>query len=413
MPTIVLRRDVLVNDAGTSILTNDSGTQIIFSNLVEIEVGLAPLRRSDHMLIVYEQSLNPFILYDLPALLSLNYEVELNATTPLIFSVPGTDVRASFIQRDHFVEVRRYNGEEWRTQATFMVKLIEKIRETGEEGESTETYLFGCLSLEDLLAGRVVDPDDDPLEANGYSTKSGYTETVMHSYVREQLGAGASDERQIPFFAQSTDKGRGRSVGFRERHSNLLELLQRMTEPFGVDFRVLLKNSNQLVFTTDIYGRNRSKSNDSTSFFAFSENRGNLANAKLSQDYRETKNFAYILGPGEGDNRIVLNRNTNDVYATPFARREFVVDAGNTEAGSSLEALTEGDKALNDERPRVEFTFDLVQNNISQYEVNWFLGDVVTVIYGDFQQDLRIMKVAIQVQSTDEQITPTLREMLT
>lgn len=412
MPTVILRRDVLTNDSLLVVLTNDNNTQAIESQVLAVEVGQAPPNPSRHELLIYDHDLSPFIYFDLPALLSLNYEVALNAVTPCVFSVPATDIRATFIQRDHFVEVRRYNGTEWHSQAAYMIKLIEKIRESGDEGESTETYVFGCLSIEDLLAGRVVDPSDDPNAANGYSTKGGYAETIMHAYVYEQIGAGASSARQVPYFTQSTNLARGRSVGFRERLSNLLELLQRMTEPFGVDFRVLLKNK-QLVFTTDIYGHNRSKTADSTSYFVFSEYRGNLANAKLSEDYRDTKNFAYVLGPGEGDNRLILERSSNDIYATPYSRREFVVDAGNTEPGSSLEALTEGDRAINENRPKLEFTFDLVQNNISRYEVNWFLGDIVTVLWEDFEQDMRIMQVAITVNQTVENITPTLREIMT
>ena len=411
MTSVTLSRNVLASDTLLVVLTNDANTQAITTNEVTIETGEAPPNPAIHVLIMYDHTLQPYAYFDMPALLSLNYEVALNAVSPCVFSLPANDTRATLIERDHFVEVRRYNGEAWRSQSTYMIKLIEKIRESGDEGESTETYLFGGLSLEDLLVARLVDPASDPLVANGYSTKSGYAESVMHAYVFEQLGAGASTTRQIPYFAQSPDRGRGRLVGFRERLSILLELLQRMTEPFGVDFRVLLKNG-QLVFTTEIFGSTRTKTADSTNYFVFSENRGNLANAKLSHDDRETKNYAYILGPGEGENRLILERPSNDIYATPFARREFVVDAGNTEAGSSLEALTEGDRQLNEARTKLEFTFDLVQNNISRYEVNWFLGDFVTVVWEDFEQDLRIMQVSVTIADTIESITPTLREIV-
>lgn len=410
MTEVVIRRSVLVDGLG-QVLSNTPLTEAIESQVVSFEVGVNTYTPPRYLVYLYNHDLELQSIFDLPALLSLNFEVELSTVTPCVFSIPATDARAALIERDWFAEIWRFNGELWLSQCTYMIKLIERIREQSENAETIETFVFGGLSLEDLLAGRIVDPNDDPNEAGGYSTKSGFAESVMHEYVKEQVGEYASAIRQVPNFTQSYNYNRGRVTGYRERHSVLLELLRRMTEPFGIDFRVLLLNQH-ITFTTDVFGINQSKSADSSSFFVFSERRGNLANAKISRDYRETKNYAYILGPGEGENRTILNASTSDAILTPYSRREFVVDAGNTEAGSSLEALTEGEQELNDQKPHVEFTFDLVQNNISRYDIHWRLGDIVTVIFQDFEQDLRVMKIAVSIDQTVENITPTLRELI-
>lgn len=119
-----------------------------------------------------------------------------------------------------------------------------------------------------------------------------------------------------------------------------------------------------------------------------------------------------MLGPGEAENRLVYRRdNTVDVSATPFSRREFVVDAGSTEPGSSLEALTKADEELFEKRPKIRMDFTLVQSTThSRYQLDWYLGDYATVEYRGREQDVRITKVTIGVRGAVETIGVTVEE---
>src|SRR5687768_5245196 len=115
----------------------------------------------------------------------LVYSKVLNNIGALAMTLPEGHDWSSIFVLDSLIEVARTSPltGTLQTEETYLTRLTHRFREGDEE-----LYVVGGLSLNHLLARRVIDPDDDPLAAGGYSTKAGPADDVMRAYAREQCG---------------------------------------------------------------------------------------------------------------------------------------------------------------------------------------------------------------------------------
>lgn len=347
-----------------------------------------------YMLEVLDTTLTRTALLTPKALFKFQMDIELNAVSAMAFTVRA-DLDVT-IDRDYFINV-------WRgdvLQRSFLV--VKKVYYY----DGPEYLTVGCASLEVLLSRRIIYPSDDPSAAGGYSTKAGYAESVMHAYVDDQC-ISASTTRVIPSLTLGDNWARGGDdTGIRARHENLLELLQTIAKKSQVDFSLLLLEG-VIYFLTDIYGRARTADGDNANFYMVSVERGNMINPQLELNYRDTKNFCFALGVGEGEFRDILEVSTTDTQETPYSRSEFVTEAGNAEVGSNLEVLTQADAALMENRPKRSIAYELPAGI---YLTDLILGDRVSVRYRDFNGSARLTKISVEFTQGLEKITPTLEE---
>src|SRR5688572_10089559 len=143
----------------------------------------------------------PLIVLDPTAFYTMRYNRELNGVGKLVITLPATDMLVELFDTrnylDNFIEVFRTdpaNGE-LALEEVYMLRLNHLFREGNEE-----RLVIGALSLNHLLMRRIVDPEDDPLSVDGYSSKEGPADSVMREYVIEQCGTSASVDRRYPNF---------------------------------------------------------------------------------------------------------------------------------------------------------------------------------------------------------------------
>jgi hypothetical protein len=282
-----------------------------------------------------------------------------------------------------------------------------------EEGE--EWIVIGGMSLNHLLTRRIIDPDDDPLVAGGYTTKAGLADQVIAQYVDEQLGPSASVARQIPNLTIKPPLNVGKPLGARLQHEKLWNEVKRMAIQGGVDIYSERTTGSSMQFAVEPIGQDKSYTTNfpGSAWVGFSLKRGNTESYEYKLDRSEDLNFAYALGPGNVGDRIILKVPGQGVTDSPFNRTEFIQDARSIEKGDTLGLLSEAQGALAEKRYLEEYSFNpIIGAPGSEYHLDWNLGDKVSAILDSdivVQEiiDLRIVEIEINVNEGEETINVT------
>lgn len=289
---------------------------------------------------------------------------------------------------------------------TYLTRLTHRYREGDQE-----RFVVGALSLNHLLARRIVDPADDPLAAGGYSTKAGPADDILVAYANEQCGASASAIRQFPNFSVAVSTSVGSTAGRRLRYENLLEVFQDVCNQSNVDFIVSRLSASNLRLTVLPIGtdKTRSRNYPLAPFVELNPNRGNLSDPSMLLDRKKEQNYVYALGQGPGENRILTKLQGEGNNDSPYNRIEFTADIRTAERGDSQTIITGARAALYDKNPKLEFTFKPTgaePGNI--YRLDWDVGDTVTCAWDDVALDLRVREVEITLDDSGETISPRL-----
>lgn len=332
----------------------------------------------------------------------------LNDVGIFAMTLPSDPDWPSIFTIDALIDVERSSPltGQLEVEDTYLTRLLHRFRD-GEE----ERFVVGGLSLNHLLARRLVDPADDPLAAGGYSTKAGPADDILISYADEQCGPGASAVRQFPNFTIAASTSVGAGAGRRLRYENLLEVFQEVANQSNVDFVITRIVDNALRLTVLPIGtdRTRSRNYPFAPFVELNPLRGNLSDPSLLLDRKSEQNYVYALGQGPGENRIVFKLQGAGNYDSPYNRIEFTTDIRSAERGDSQTILTSAQIALFEKQPKNEFTFKPTGTEPGNvYRVDWNIGDLVTAVWDDEIIDLRIREVEISLDSSGETITPKL-----
>ncbi|MEO8608916.1 MAG: hypothetical protein ABI690_13575 [Chloroflexota bacterium] len=344
-------------------------------------------------------------IYDGAALYDLRYNRALNDIGALALTLPSRTEMPSVFSLDSLVEVSRTSPLTGKLQVedTYLTRLTHRFREGNEE-----RFVVGALSLNHLLARRVIDPADDPLSAGGYSTKAGPADLVLRAYAREQIGDLASAGRSISTFNVGPVLTVGSGVGKRSRYENLFEVFQELAKQGGVDFVVSRIIGNTFRLTIQPMGGNltRSVNYPFAPFVMFNPSRANLPNASLLYDRKKEANFCYALGQGQGDSRILTKLQGATLYDSILNRIEFAQDIRLAERGQTSQLLTGARDALREKQPQREFTFQPTGNQPgATYRLDFDLGDRVTAAWDTEEVNLRVTDVELGIDSGGETIS--------
>lgn len=292
---------------------------------------------------------------------------------------------------------------------TYLCRLTQRFVDDG-----AEQFAVGGLHLNHLFDRRIIDPADDPAAAGGYSTKAGAADNVIRAYVREQMGDLASTDRNLPNFTVSPVPGTGHPVGARKRYDNLLATLQELSAKGDMDFVMQHLSSNVLYCNVAVMGTDKTRGTNYPLFpyVGLAPERGNLEAPSLTLDRKEEGNVVYMLGEGNRENRSLFVMSGSGAADSPYNRIEFTKNAQNSDKKSPLELVTDAFSALRDSQPTTEFTFKPVTTAAgSIYQLDWILGDKVTVSWGAFEQDVRITGVNVRLDSEGEDIEVTIKDV--
>lgn len=343
-------------------------------------------------------------IFDGPSMYSMRYSRALNGIGAIVMELPSESDLSTLFMLDAFIDVARRHpvSGQLLTDETFFARLTHRFR-TGDE----ERFIVGGLSLNHLIARRVIDPADDPAAAGGFSTKSGAADTVMLAYANEQMVTSTNTLRRFPGLTTNISSGVGSSVGARERYTSLLELLQNLARRGNVDFVIERVSGVTLRLTVAPIGTDKTQTTNYpfAPFVMLNPLRGNLTNPSLEIDRRDEANFVYALGQGQGEARKVLAVAGTGISDSPFNRVEFVKDARNIERSDSLGLLTEAQGMLLEKQPVREFTYESTGSEPgATYKKDFDIGDRITAAWDSQQEDLRIVGVELSISEEGEQI---------
>ncbi len=351
-------------------------------------------------------------VYDQTSLIAMRYSRKINDVGALSLSVAGNQANYDTFPLDALIDVRRTNPVTGvlETEATYFARMRQRYIENNEE-----RLAIGGVALNHLLLRRVVNPAADPLAAGGYSTKGGPADTVIEGYVREQAADLASVDRAFPNFTVASSAGIGANAGARARFENLLELIQSLANQGGVDFSIRRTTGAAMEMTIGIEGTDKTRTTNEPlqlAWVGLNPNRGNLSSPVLTEDRTPEQNFVIVLSQGTGRGRQRLSVWDIGINDSPFNRIEYVLDGRNIQRGDTLSMYTEGTGDLLKKRIQLKFDYKPTGGEPGNiYNVDWTLGDKITVLWDSAQKDVRVMSIEIQIDENGETITPTVENI--
>lgn len=338
----------------------------------------------------------------------VKYSRVLNDVGVFAMTLPSDPDWPAIFTVDALIDIERSSPLTGQLQIedTYLTRLLHRFR-SGDE----EKFIVGGLSLNHLLARRIVDPEDDPTAAGGYSTKAGPADDILFAYAEEQCGSIASAIRQFPNFEVGITSSLGLPAGRRLRYENLLEVFQDVANQSNVDFVIarLTANLLRLIIAPIGSDKTRTRNYPGSPFVELNPNRGNLSDPSLMLDRKAEQNYVYALAQGPGENRIVYKLQGDGTSDSPYNRIEFTTDIRQAERGDTATIVTQARSALFENQAKKEFSFKPTgaePGNI--YRLDWDIGDVLTCSWDDEVLDLRVREVEITLDSNGENIVPTL-----
>lgn len=347
-------------------------------------------------------------IFDPQSFYDLRYNRALNDVGALVMTFPFMSNLPALFAKDNFVEVTRTDPVtgQLEVEETYFTRLTHRFREGNEE-----RYIVGGMSLNHLLARRVIDPADDPAGAGGYSTKAGAADTIMRAFAREQMADLASVDRRFPNLIVDLVPGTGVNTGKRARYDNLLKAFQEMASQGQTDFIIHRTTDNNLVLTILPIGQNKTRSANYPfhPFVQFDPNRGNLSNPSLVIDAKQEQNFCYALGQGQGDTRILSKVPGETLGDSPYNRIEFTEDVRQSDRSNAFYLLTAARASLQENQAARDFTFEPIpEASGTIYNQDWTLGDKITATWDEESVDLRVTDVEINIDDQGESIKAKL-----
>lgn len=276
----------------------------------------------------------------------------------------------------------------------------------------------------DLLARRVVAYTDP--EANW--TKSAYADDMIKAVVRENMGALSTDPwysrgRAYPaaHFSVAPDEGRGKSVKLSFQFRNVLAVLQEIADTSAwpasdtdaaattVWFDLDYVGPAKFLFRTWVPLRGVDRTGrQSIAPLIFTKEAGNLAAPVLLFDYSTEQNIIYGLGPGAGEARTVDPENDQvRSHLSIWNLREGIAPAG--EAETTNEIGWRAFVRMQEDRPRVVFSGDLMDTPQTRFGVDWGYGDIVTIRHAGMDFYGRIDSFNVHSGPEGEQIRAGVR----
>lgn len=196
---------------------------------------------------------------------------------------------------------------------------VEKVSYSGGSGAGTLT-VSGRMA-ESLLADRIIPRG---------TVVSGTLCAALEAVVTANAGEGAA-ERAIPHLTVQAaetlldENGVPYTVEDRPYGKQLDEWLYETLGTFGASYRILPDyDTGNLVFS--IYrGCDRTQAQEENSFAVFSASFSSSGTFDFLSDNSDMRNFAYIVGEGEGDARVAVTLDLR--HDTEEALRELYIDA--------------------------------------------------------------------------------------
>lgn len=332
------------------------------------------------------------------------------------FVISGGDKRRTLFELDGQIEIWRSYPEygiDWYVEWEGFCRT--PYRYTDNDGQ--KFYGIYAVGYLDLLARRVI----AAYAGTDRAKKSGLGDVVIHDYVYENAGAGASiaagrllKSGVLSGLTVGGTASASMSWAGSRSFDNLLEAIQEIGQSTLVDFDIVGTGPATFIFETYPGQRGRDATLDTLDTSGpviFALERGNMARAQYSLARTDEVTAVFVLGPGKDTNRLITLRMSADALnASPWNDREIARNANNLLELDDREAL--GDSILAQRQAQESFTFDILQVPGSLYGKHYTWGDYITAVYDDIERDKRIVGVDIAIEDDgQESISCTLQDV--
>lgn len=298
--------------------------------------------------------------------------------------------------------------------------LIESVQiET--DAENGDYLIVSGRFLMCLLERRIIYP------TLSFTSKKTYAEIVRTAITNNAINA---ENRSIPGLALGTVFGScwEQKTKLQVSYDNLMRWIYTVCEKIGgtVNIRLSKINGEQYKMLLDFSeGADRSIMQDENPHIIFSDGYTNLLSFTYSSDISVQRNFAYILGKGEGEmrKRTTYFENTEPSF---LERYEVYVDAKDMadeqqENGESKPISEDEYIELLKERGKENIVQPLtasesqiaVQSTQFRYNTDYFVGDYVTVEhqrFGLIQPKIQLIGMIESFDQNGRSLTPTFKK---
>lgn len=221
-----------------------------------------------------------------------------------------------------------------------------------------------ALTLNFILGHRITIPR---LGESHLVYKNQMTGDIIKNLISSCLIASPDMNRNIKNLIFETEPQVGHLVNeYKSRYKNLLEEVKALSAYSALGFKIGVDIVNKKFIFSSYLGR------DLTNEVIFSEEYDNLSNLVILDSNLSYKNYVYVAGQGEMENRTIISVCENDSISNWF-RREEVKDSRDKENVEEL--YLEGDKILAENCEKTSIEAELL---ISDDEVK--VGDLLLVI---------------------------------
>lgn len=260
-----------------------------------------------------------------------------------------------------------------------------------------------------------------------FTLQTSYSD-IMHSVVSQN--AVSNDNRRIPGLALGSVSGAcwEQKTKLQVSYDNLMEWVYTICEKISgtANIRLSKINGEQYEMLLDLSeGSDRSILHDENPHIIFSDDYINLLSFSYSSDISVQRNFAYILGKGEGEERKRTTYCDGDEPSF-LERYEVYVDAKDMtdeqqENGESKPISEYEYIELLKERGKENIVLPLtasesqiaVQSTQFRYNMDYFVGDYVTVEhqrFGLLQPKIQLIGMIESFDQNGRSLTPTFKE---
>lgn len=347
---------------------------------------------------------------------ALSYALKENEPGVLELVLPGDyDVGRIFI--DGQIEV-------YRSYARGTLKLegetaffIRKVNWATDENKVKTLHITAYSAL-GLMQRRIV----AYYAGTSYAEKiADHWDDMLREIVDENYGPGASyggdpDRNLEPWLVVEADAAAGASYVHSFPWRVVLNVLQDIVNDVRshgtyCTFDVVRIGPAAFEFRVFIGPRGVDHSSVSGDPVIVSLARGNLSTPSVEADWTDEHNYIYGTGQGQNDARVIQTAQDDvRIGISPFNRQEFNRDARMDELPESV--LAEANTALEEFRPRINFTGMITQTPGCLYGVNWAWGDIVTAEYEGNSFDCHVDAISVTIdESGTEIVTGMLRSV--
>lgn len=239
-------------------------------------------------------------------------------------------------------------------------------REITTDDDGIERLMIKGPTLGGVLDRRII-------VTSGYDRVSGPAETVLKHYVDSHIVGGVYPERQIPFFVCAPDLGRGVATPWQARFDPLHEVVEAIARWCDIGWLVRLNVAAGKWEFDVLIGRDLTVDQSELPPVIFSHDFDNIQSQQYTDSELQYKNVGYAGGPGEDEDRLIQVVGSG----TGLGRREVFLDCSSAEDAGELVSL--GEQALVEHGNIQTYNGKILDTHSFQYEVDWDLGDRVTV----------------------------------